>query len=129
MTPAMDSHRPANAPHGPTMRKVIRPLSQQFNEVILFLDDVERIIAFMAEISPVQIRTDEYVFDSIDEPTYRLYPGGKALAAYLLLRELPVTGEALDEHDLQLGDGVQQDGAERVLAGLQPRPYLLPLAP
>lgn len=27
--------------------------------------------------------------EHIDEATYRLYPGGKALAAYLLLRELP----------------------------------------
>lgn len=37
----------------------------------------------------VDLTRGECAFDTIDEDTYRLYPGGKALAAYLLLRELP----------------------------------------
>lgn len=36
----------------------------------------------------------------IDEATYRLYPGGKALAGYLLLRELPADVDPLSPQNL-----------------------------
>ncbi len=43
----------------------------------------------------VDLTRGECVFDQLDDDTYRLYPGGKALAAYLLLRELPPGVDAL----------------------------------
>ncbi len=48
------------------------------------------------------IRTEQF-----DEAFYRLYPGGKALAGYFLLRELPPHTEPLDpENMLVLANGL-----------------------
>ena len=45
--------------------------------------------------------------EQIDEAFYRLYPGGKALAAYFLLRELPKGVDALSpENILILANGL-----------------------
>src|SRR5512135_2332518 len=41
------------------------------------------------------IRTEQF-----DEEFYKLYPGGKALAAYFLLRELPPHTEPLDPENI-----------------------------
>jgi aldehyde:ferredoxin oxidoreductase len=45
--------------------------------------------------------------EEIDEATYRLYPGGKALAAYLLLKNLPRAADPLGpENVLALAEGL-----------------------
>ena len=42
--------------------------------------------------------------EQIDEATYRLYPGGKALAAYILLKHLPAGVDPLGpDNILEIG--------------------------
>ena len=55
----------------------------------------------------VDLTTQSTRVDTFDEAFYRLYPGGKALAAYILLRELPRGTEPLDPANiLILANGV-----------------------
>lgn len=54
---------------GRQMKKISRPLSAKFGEVILFQDDVEKIVNLMNELGRVFIRTDAYHFDSLRELT------------------------------------------------------------
>ena len=48
------------------------------------------------KILRVDLTTQSTRVDTFDEAFYRLYPGGKALAAHILLRELPRGTEPLD---------------------------------
>ena len=48
------------------------------------------------KILRVDLTTQSTHVDTFDEAFYRLYPGGKALAAHILLRELPRGTEPLD---------------------------------
>ena len=59
------------------------------------------------KILRVDLTTQSTHVDTFDEAFYRLYPGGKALAAYILLRELPRGTEPLDPANiLILANGV-----------------------
>ena len=59
------------------------------------------------KILRVDLTTQSTRVDTFDEAFYRLYPGGKALAAYILLRELPRGTEPLDPANiLILANGV-----------------------
>ena len=59
------------------------------------------------KILRVDLTTQSTCVDTFDEAFYRLYPGGKALAAYTLLRELPRGTEPLDPANiLILANGV-----------------------
>ncbi len=48
------------------------------------------------KILRVDLNSGSITEDTLDEATYRLYPGGKALAGYLLLKEFPAHTEPLD---------------------------------
>ena len=66
--------------------------------------------------------------EALDEETYRLYPGGKALAAYILLRELgPGTDPLGSENILILANGLLTGApfstATRLLRGRTLAPY------
>lgn len=55
----------------------------------------------------VDLTSGSIQIESIDEAAYRLYPGGKALAAYLLLRELPPNTDPLSpENMLVIANGL-----------------------
>ena len=59
------------------------------------------------KILRVDLTTQSTRVDTFDEAFYRLYPGGKALAAHILLRELPRGTEPLDPANiLILANGV-----------------------
>ena len=48
----------------------------------------------------IDLTQESITIESFDEKFYRLYPGGKALAGYLLLRELPPGTDALAPENL-----------------------------
>jgi aldehyde:ferredoxin oxidoreductase len=55
---------------------------------------------FTGKILRVNLSAGTVETETIDEQTYRLYPGGKALAGYYLLRELPAAVDPLGPENL-----------------------------
>jgi aldehyde:ferredoxin oxidoreductase len=53
-----------------------------------------------AKVLDVNLTTGEIVTRTLDSETYRLYPGGSALALYLIMRDMAPTVEALSPDNL-----------------------------
>jgi hypothetical protein len=49
------------------IKKLSKPLSARYSEVVLLLEDIETIVEALQTIAPVRIRTGAYAFDSFDE--------------------------------------------------------------
>lgn len=50
-----------------SIKRLAKPLSARFSEVVLLLEDVEQIVEALQTIGPVRIRTGSYAYDSFDE--------------------------------------------------------------
>ena len=53
-----------------------------------------------AKILRVDLTTAAWEVEELTEDFYRLYPGGKALAGYILLNELPAHTDALSPQNI-----------------------------
>ncbi len=92
------------------MRKISKPLSARFGEVILFRDDLERIANALAELGPVHIRTSEHHLDNFDE--LRAYPQECLTSLYLHTVE-PLAYVDIDEKSVRLFAGADEPAQRR----------------
>ncbi len=59
----------------------------------------------------IDLTTATITVEELDEATYRLYPGGKGLAGYILLRELPAHVDPLSPENILVAAGGLLTGA------------------